>query len=89
MTIRAESKYQSHVDVDLQVLEMNKNHFAQSLETLQNQHSTELAKVAEERAKSAEEIKGVHEKALGEVQEEMKRLKMDLEVSLYHFTVSR
>ena len=59
---------------------MNKTHFSASLEEIQSHHSTELAELAERRVKEIQEIKELQVKRTEGVEEEMKRLRGDLEV---------
>ena len=64
-----------------QVLEMNKAHFAQSLEELQHQHSADLVQAAERTAANAEEVRTHHAGEMSKLQEEMRKLQTELEAS--------
>jgi len=71
-------------NADTQILDMNRSHFDEALEQLQKDHSAELKIQAEERAKSDNEAREGAEKkiqeSVGQLQDEIKALKRDLEV---------
>ena len=69
----------------MKILDMNRSHFDEALEQLQKDHSAEMRAHAEERVKAQiegrEEADKKAEEAVGRLQEEIKALKRDLEVS--------
>lgn len=69
----------------MKILDMNRSHFDEALEQLQKDHSAEMRAHAEERVKGRNEVREEADKkadeAMRRLQEEIKALKRDLEVS--------
>ncbi|RXK37953.1 hypothetical protein M231_04739 [Tremella mesenterica] len=61
------------------VLEMNKNHFQQTLEEMQSQHGKDLSSSAETRAEEADRVKREHEEEIVELLRELKAVKAELQ----------